>query len=126
MDVEFILAGNLGWADTTAMILYWLPDSVCVHSGDWNLIRMFHQGEHGKYAYRLYDFFKGIGEANDLSSHYPDRVATLDQRIEAYVSASNTVVPVPNFEFDPAQYRPELICVRLSNDVKKLKKKKKK
>ncbi|MGB0258265.1 MAG: sulfatase, partial [Coraliomargarita sp.] len=69
----------------TTMIPDWLPDSVCVHSGDWKLIRMFHQGEGGKHAYRLYNLAEDIGETNDLSSQYPERVASLDQRIEDYL-----------------------------------------
>ena len=133
LDIMPVLKG--GGLDRDAIFTYfpyapqvpnWLPDSVCVHAGDWKLIRMFHEGEEGKHAYRLYNLAEDLGERTDLSNQYPEKVATLDKRIEAYLSASNAVVPVPNSEFDPAQYRPELIGVKLSTDVKKLKKKKKK
>ena len=87
----------------------WLPDSVCVHAGDWKLIRLFHGGEDGQHAYRLYNLAEDIGETNDLSSQYPEKVATLDKRIEDYLTESNAVVPLPNPAFDPAQYHPELI-----------------
>jgi len=101
----------------------WLPDSVCVHAGDWKLIRMFHEGEGGKHAYRLYNLAEDLGETTDLSSQYPERVASLDKRIEDYLTESDAVVPLPSPAFDPAKYRPELIGKPNSSKGKKKKKK---
>lgn len=94
----------------------WLPDSACVHAGDWKLIRLFHGGDDGKHAYRLYNLAEDIGESTDLSSQYPEKVASLDQRIEDYLTDSDAVVPQPNPEFDPAQFHPELIGLSLRYD----------
>ena len=116
IDILPVLKG--GELDRDAIFTYfpfappvpdWLPDSVCVHAGDWKLIRLFHEGEDGQHAYRLYNLAEDVGETNDLASQYPERVASLDQRIEEYLTDSNAVVPLPNPAFDPAQYRPELI-----------------
>ncbi len=116
VDILPVLKG--GELDRDAIFTYfpfappvpdWLPDSVCVHAGDWKLIRLFHEGEDGQHAYRLYNLAEDVGETNDLASQYPERVAILDQRIEEYLTDSNAVVPLPNPAFDPAQYRPELI-----------------
>ena len=131
LDIMPVLKG--GGLDRDAIFPYfpyapqvpnWLPDSVCVHVGDWKLIRMFHEGEGGKHAYRLYNLAEDLGEGTDLSNQYPEKVATLDKRIEAYLTESNAVVPRPNPAFDPAQYHPELIGVQnASNAKKKLNKK---
>jgi arylsulfatase A-like enzyme len=91
---------------------HWLPPSVAVHSGDWKLIRLFHQGEIGAHDYRLYNLKWDIGEKNNLSGMYPEKVRELDRMIEAHLKDANTVIPEPNPDFDPAQYRPEMIGVQ--------------
>jgi len=132
MDIMPVLKG--GELDRDAIFTYfpfapqrvpdWLPDSVCVHAGDWKLIRMFHAGEGGKHAYHLYNLVEDIGESNDLSSQYPEKVASLDQRIEEYLTGSHAVVPLPNPAFDPAQYHPERIGKPNPSKGKKKRKKK--
>ena len=116
IDILPVLKG--GELDRDAIFTYfpyappvpdWLPDSVCIHAGDWKLIRLFHEGEDGQHAYRLYNLAEDIGETNDLANQHPERVASLDQQIEKYLTESKAVVPLPNPAFDPAQYRPELI-----------------
>jgi hypothetical protein len=87
----------------------WLPPAMCVHSGDWKLIRLFHQGENGAHDYRLYNLKTDLGEANDLAKAQPDKVRELDRMIEDHIGQSKAVVPRPNPAFDPAQYRPERI-----------------
>ncbi len=90
----------------------WLPPSISVHSGDWKLIRLFHQGEDGAHGYRLYNLKDDLGEANDLASAHPEKVQKLDGLISAYLDAADTVVPVPNPEFSPAKYAPETIGIQ--------------
>jgi len=90
----------------------WLPPSIAVHVGDWKLIRLFHQGENGAHAYRLYNLKNDIGERNNLAASHPEKVKTLDAMIEDYLRDCGTVVPVPNPHFDPAQYHPERIGVQ--------------
>lgn len=87
----------------------WLPVSMAVHSGDWKLIRLFHEGENGAHDYRLYNLAGDIGEKNDLSPGNPEMVKKLDRMIENHIEETGAVVPLPNPEFDPEQYRPETI-----------------
>lgn len=90
----------------------WLPPSVMVHSGDWKLIRLFHQGEDGAHDYRLYDLSKDIGERNDLSKQNPERVRELDKLIQNHIDDTKAIVPVPNPKFDPSKYKPETTGVQ--------------
>jgi arylsulfatase A-like enzyme len=87
----------------------WLPPSAAVHSGDWKLIRLFHEGEKGAHDYRLYDLANDIGEQTNLAARHPDVVRKLDELIEQHLRATGAIVPIPNPKFDPAQYRPERI-----------------
>lgn len=85
----------------------WLPPVVSVHHGDWKLIRIFHGGDDGAHRWKLYNLRDDIGEQNDLSRGQPERVKELDALIEQFLIETNAVVPVPNPDFDPSQYRPE-------------------
>ena len=90
----------------------WLPPSVAVHSGDWKLIRQFHQGENGAHSYLLYNLKEDIGETNNLASVFPEKVQALDRLIEGHLKDAQAVVPQLNPDFDPAQYRPEEVGVQ--------------
>ena len=83
----------------------WLPPSVAVHVDDWKLIRLFHQGEDGKHEYRLYNLRWDIGEKNNLSKMYPEKVAELDLLIENHLTETKAIVPIPNPDFDPNQFK---------------------
>lgn len=89
----------------------WLPPSMAVHSGNWKLIRLFHQGEKGAHDYLLYNLAKDIGETKNLVARYPDKVTRLDRLMETYIQRARTVVPKPNPKFDPSKYQPEKIGV---------------
>jgi arylsulfatase A-like enzyme len=73
-----------------------LPAAVAVHAGDWKLIRLFHEGEKGAHAYRLYNTKEDVGEKNDLTATQPDRVKQLDSLIEKFLTNTTAVVPKPN------------------------------
>jgi arylsulfatase A-like enzyme len=87
----------------------WLPPSMAVYSGDWKLIRIFHGGENSAHDYRLYNVVEDLGESNDLKEAHPEVVKRLDRMIEKDIKESGAVVPLPNPDFDPAQYHPENI-----------------
>ncbi|MBU3666579.1 MAG: sulfatase [Chthoniobacterales bacterium] len=89
----------------------WLPPSVVVHDGDWKLIRLFHEGENGAHAWRLYNLKDDIGETKDLASATPEKVTELDAKIEAFLVDTKAVRPIPNPAFDPAKYNPEKIGI---------------
>ena len=90
----------------------WLPPSMALHSGDWKLIRLFHEGENGAHDYRLYNLKTDIGEADNLAAKHPDKVRQLDRLIENYLTSAGTVVPQPNPKFDPQKYNPQRIGVQ--------------
>lgn len=85
----------------------WLPPAVCVHEGDWKLIRIFHGGNAGAHRYQLFHLRDDIGEANNLAAQYPDRVQAMDQKIEAFLVNTSAARPLPNPNFDPTKYKPQ-------------------
>lgn len=84
----------------------WIPPSISVHQGDWKLIRIFHGGEDARHRYKLFNLADDIGEQNDLSEKYPDKVRELDQLIEGHLLATSATLPKPNPSFDPEKYDP--------------------
>lgn len=86
----------------------WLPPSVSVSRGDWKLIRIFHGGENGAHRYLLYDLEKDPGETTNLAAQHSDLVTELDGLIDGFLAETKAVVPLPNPDFDPAKYHPEL------------------
>lgn len=96
----------------------WLPPAIAVRSGDMKLIRLFHEGENGAHAHRLYDLSADPGETTDLSAKQPERVRELDAKIEAFLQKTNAALPLPNPKFDPAKYQPEKIGVQQGKNAK--------
>ena len=91
------------------MVPDWLPTSISVHSGDWKLIRLFHQGKDFKHDYLLYNLKWDISEHNNLAKTYPQKVAQLDQLITKHIKETKAIVPIPNPNFDLKKYKPENI-----------------
>ncbi len=81
----------------------WLPASVSVHDGDWKLIRLFGMAKDNNHEYRLYNLKWDIGETNNLAGAYPDKVKEMDAYISSHLADANTVVPLPNPNFDANQ-----------------------
>lgn len=86
----------------------WLPPCVCVHSGKWKLIRIFHGGPNGEHRYQLFDLNEDIGEERDLASVRPDVVQRLDKLIDQHLEETDAVLPLRNPRFDPKAYDPSL------------------
>lgn len=91
----------------------WIPPSVSVHDGDWKLIRIFHGGENGAHRYKLFNLREDIGEQNNLADKEPTRLKRLDGLIESFLNETKAVRPVPNPNFNPDLYRPELEGVNM-------------
>lgn len=83
-----------------------LPPAVTVHSGDWKLIRLFHQEENGTHAYQLYNLKDDLSETNNLAASQPERVKQLDTLIEGFLKDTKAVVPLPNPTYN-AKAKPE-------------------
>ena len=79
-----------------------LPPAVAVHSGDWKLIRVFHEGDKGAHAYQLYNLRSDLGETNNLAAQQPARVKQLDALIEKFLTDTKAVVPKPNPAYNSA------------------------
>jgi len=90
----------------------WIPPSISVHQNDWKLIRVFHAGEHGGHRYHLFNLTNDIGEKQDLAKSNPEKVKQLDALITEFLADTHAVTPIPNPNFDPASYRPELEGIR--------------
>ncbi len=84
----------------------WLPPSVCVHEGDWKLIRLFFQGENGAHRWLLYNLANDLGEKQNLADKEPERVQRMDALIEKFLVDTKAVQPIRNPAFDPAKYDP--------------------
>ena len=92
-----------------------MPPAVAVHSDKWKLIRIFFGGEElGQHDYKLYDLSKDTGEKNNLATVRPELVKKLDQMIEDHLTGTDAVTPIANPDFDPKQFRPDLIGKRVS------------
>ncbi|MEL7498424.1 MAG: sulfatase [Planctomycetota bacterium] len=82
----------------------WLPPAVSVHSGDWKLIRLFHEGQNGDHRWKLFNLADDIGETNNLANEKPDLVNKLDAKISGFLRRTKAVVPTVNPNFDPSKY----------------------
>lgn len=87
----------------------WLPTSISVHSGDWKLIRLFHQGKDFAHDYLLYNLKWDISEHNNLAKVYPEKIKQLDTLIEQHIKNTSAIIPIPNPNFKPGKYKPENI-----------------
>lgn len=86
-----------------------VPDSlrpaITVQDGAWKLYRLFHNGEAGAHEWRLYNMKDNEGERSDLAAQYPDLVAAMDAKIEAYLKHTGAVVPLLNPDYKPREQR---------------------
>ncbi|MDN3664014.1 sulfatase [Algibacter miyuki] len=91
----------------------WLPTAMSVHSGDWKLIRLFHQGNNFKHDYLLYNLKWDVSEHNNLAKVYPEKVTELDKLIEKHIHDTKAIIPIQNPKFDITKYRPESVGKQL-------------
>ena len=112
-------AGIVNYFPYPAMVPDWVPTAISLHSGDWKLLRLFHQGENGAHDYLLYNLAEDIGEKNNLAAKHPERVKEMDRILEEVIQDTGGLVPKPNPSFDPAQYRPEQIGKPTAEFMKK-------
>jgi arylsulfatase A-like enzyme len=86
----------------------WLPPAVSVHRGDYKLIRLFHGGEAGAHRHLLFNLRDDVSEKENLALQKPELVTELNLLIDDFLSETDAVVPIPNPDFDPSKYHPEL------------------
>ena len=85
---------------------------MAIHSGKWKLIRVFFGGEAGKHDYKLYDLSKDFGGRINLAAAPPKHVKKLNRMNEDHLIDTDTVKPIPNPDFEPKIFRPELVGIR--------------
>jgi hypothetical protein len=90
----------------------WLPPAISVHRGSYKLIRIFHGGDAGAHRHLLYNLRDDIGEKENLALQKPELVTELNLLIDDFLNETEAVVPIPNPEFDPAKYHPELVGIQ--------------
>ena len=73
------------------------PSSI-IRRGDWKLIHYYEDGRK-----ELYNLAEDIGETNDLSTEYPDRVEKLGKELFDYLTQVGTNYPIPDPEWDEAK-----------------------
>lgn len=86
----------------------WIPPAISVHQGHYKLIRIFHGGEAGAHRHLLYKLRDDVSEKENLAIQKPELVTELNGLIDDFLVRTNAVVPIPNKDFDPKTYRPEL------------------
>lgn len=69
-----------------------------IRQGDWKLIEFFEDDRA-----ELYHLTNDLGEANDLASQEPQRVASMRSALSDWRSRVNARMPEPNPDFDPAR-----------------------
>ncbi len=62
-----------------------------VRSGPWKLVHM--PEPYGNNEWQLFNVAEDLGESNDLSTDYPDRVEELKAHWEAYARDNNVIIP---------------------------------
>lgn len=83
-----------------------LPPAVTVTTDEWKLIRLFHEGDDGAHAYRLYHLKQDLGEMRDLSAKHPGRVKAMDALIEKFLRDTKAITPQRNPAYDPQSKPP--------------------
>jgi arylsulfatase A-like enzyme len=71
-----------------------------VRKGDWKLIRFWYDGEQQNHRYELYNLSDDIGEKDDLSEQYLEKVKKLDQLISKHLKETNSLLPGKNPEYE--------------------------
>jgi len=71
----------------------WTPGAA-IRMGDWKLIEFYH---HGKTE--LYNLKDDLGESNDISGKYPDKVKELKSRLKQMQIETKSKFPIPNPDF---------------------------
>lgn len=74
------------------------PSSI-IRDGDWKMIRYFEDGRT-----ELYHVRNDIGEQNDVSDQYPDRIQEMTARMDAWLVSVDAEGPETNPGFDAEKY----------------------
>lgn len=80
-------------------IFTWFPHLIpaaSVRVGDWKLIYRWEPHRDYPETRELYHLGKDIGETRNLAAEHPEKVAELEQKIEAFIGDTGALAPKPN------------------------------
>lgn len=102
-DLRPVLEG--GTLDREAVFVYFphsprvpdtLPPAIAAISGDWKLIRVFHDGPQLSHRHLLFHLKEDIGESHNLAAKHPERVRRMATLIDEHLAATSAILPKPN------------------------------
>jgi arylsulfatase A-like enzyme len=70
-----------------------------IRDGEWKLIRFFHAGPEFDHRYELYNLAEDIGERQNLAHSHPEKVESLDAKLEDYLDDTDAYRPEPNPDY---------------------------
>ena len=72
------------------------PNSAAVYDDEWKLIRLLHNAPNGDHEHWLFNLKKDIGERNEVSKKYPNKVAELAKELDQFLAKTGAIYPSPN------------------------------
>ncbi len=72
-----------------------------VRAGDWKLIRFHFDNPDQTDRLELYNLRTDVGESRNLAAEFPEKVKTLNARIDAYLRETGALAPKPNPAYRP-------------------------
>jgi arylsulfatase A-like enzyme len=82
--------------------------SSAVRKGDWKLYRYYHGKAPGEHLHRLYNLKNDLGERNDLAKTKLQVVEQLGALLDAHLKETDSMIPLPNKNYDPNAKKPYL------------------
>ena len=73
-----------------------MPGGSFVRLGDYKLIRLYGGADDGGDRYILYNLKDDIGETTDIAKDYPEKVASMEKKLNAWLTETGALVPKPN------------------------------
>ncbi len=67
-----------------------------VRKGDWKLIRFYCDNDDQTDRFELYNLSEDIGETNNLTNKYPEKVHKLNALMDKFLNDTKAVIPKPN------------------------------
>jgi len=77
------------------------PNSAAVYDDEWKLIRLLHNAPNGDHEHWLFNLKKDIGERNEVSKKYPNKVAELAKELDQFLTKTGAIYPTPNSNYNP-------------------------
>ena len=77
------------------------PNSAAIYDDEWKLIRLLHNAPNGDHEQWLFHLKNDIGEKNEVSKKYPNKVAELSSELDRFLAGTGAIYPSPNPNYDP-------------------------